>query len=275
MEERDTPKEEQKAAFPIWKRWAVAVLAVVFLGSATMLVHDLLQAETEQAANLELAQKVYHPPKHPPQSAEEAELEVDLEAENEAVLQSYRDIAAENDHMVGWLTMDGIPVDHPVMHTPQSPEYYLHRGFDRKYAASGCFFMDGACSIDGGNIIIYGHHMKNGSMFGQLKKYASEDFAKEHPILHFDTLEERREYQVIAAFYSKVYNQEDTGVFRYYRYTDLRDEATFEDYLKGIRRINLYKEPMEVSYGEDLLTLSTCSYQTRNGRFVVVAKRIS
>ena len=157
------------------------------------------------------------------------------------------------------------------MYTPSDTEYYLHRAFDGSYAASGSLFLGEGWTADANHAIVYGHNMKNGTMFGELDRYQSLEYARDHPDIRFDTLREERTYTVLAAFYSRAYGPGDTNAFRYYQYTDLSDEETFEEYLAQVRSAALYDTGAEVQFGDRLLTLTTCSYHRKNGRFVVVA----
>lgn len=178
----------------------------------------------------------------------------------------------QNKDLAGWIFAESIGVDYPVMYTPDNLEYYIHKGFDKAYAKSGCLFIGSDWSLDSDYTIIYGHHMKNGTMFGKLDSYASEAYAREHPAIYFDTLKEEGNYEVVTAFYTRVYNKQDEGVFRYYQYTDLPDQETFDEYFAEVRKIAIYDTGIDVQYGDKILVLSTCSYHTENGRFVVVAR---
>jgi sortase B len=180
-----------------------------------------------------------------------------------------------NPEFFGWLSIEGTGIDYPIMYSPDRPEYYINHAFDGSSSSSGVPFVDGNCSADGNHFLIYGHHMKNKTMFGQLPKYADQSYYEEHSVISFDTLCEQREYRVVAAFYSRVYGKKETGVFRYYEYTDLSDEETFNEYMEQIYAAAIYDTGIEVTYGEEQLVLSTCNYHTDNGRFVVVAKRVS
>ncbi len=184
------------------------------------------------------------------------------------------DVLYEQNHdLFGWVRIDETALNYPVMHTPDDPEHYLRRAFDGTYSASGVPFLDGECYEGCGNYIVYGHHMKNGSMFATLSDYADEAFWRAHPTVHFDTVAQPGEYQVLAAFYAKAHTVDETDVFRYYNYTDLTDEAVFDDYLRHVRAAALYDTGVTAEYGDQLLTLSTCSYHTADGRFVVVARQ--
>lgn len=261
----------------------------VFLFSGIMLVTTLVRSGQEEKALSELAARV---PERP--SARPAGTPVDgtdtrpgstgalpqddptlSTAPEEPEVSIYAPLAAENPDLFGWITIEGTGIDYPVMFTPEDPEYYLHRAFDKSYAYSGVPFLDAGCFDGCGNYLVYGHHMNNGTMFAKLLSYRNEDFWREHPIIQFDTLEEYGDYQVMAAFYSKAYLDTDENVFRYYRYTDLTQEETFNDYVNQVLRAALYDTGVRAQYGDQLLTLSTCSYHTLDGRFVVVAKKIS
>lgn len=159
------------------------------------------------------------------------------------------------------------------MHTPEEPEYYLRRDFEGAYSLRGVPFLDARCYDGCSNYIIYGHYMKDGTMFGSLQAYAKPAYCEAHPTITLNTATGCADYTVMAAFYSQVYSQEDSKVFRYYQYADLSNEADFAAYVKQVQKAALYDTGVNAQYGEQLLTLSTCSYHTDEGRFVVVAKK--
>ena len=178
----------------------------------------------------------------------------------------------QNNDLFGWLRIDETPINYPVMHTPDDPQYYLRRAFDKSSSQSGTPFLDAACHEGCGNYIIYGHHMKNETMFGTLPKYADKEYWEQHKTICFDTLYEHGEYEVIAAFYGKAIAEGGPG-FRYYQYTDLTDPAVFAEYMEQVKAAAAYDTGITAEYGDELITLSTCSYHTTDGRFVVVAKK--
>lgn len=110
-------------------------------------------------------------------------------------------------------------------------------------------------------------------MFKTLLSYTDKGFWKENPSIFFDTLYEEGVYEIIGAFYSKVYYQDETDVFRFYSYTNLADPELFSEYVANVKELSLYDTGITADYGDTLLTLVTCSYQTENGRFVVVARK--
>lgn len=192
------------------------------------------------------------------------------------ILSKYQKVYVRNQDLYGWISVDGLSLSYPVMYTPEDGEYYLRRNFEGETSHSGVPFVDGRCTPDGGNLILYGHNMKNGTMFSGLVGYADQSFWEEHPIIHFDTLYEMGEYEVFATFYSQVYLKGQEGKFRYYDYTDLRDPEVFSEFVDGVTALRLYDTGVSISYGDELITLITCSYtnQLENERFVVVARKI-
>jgi len=259
---------------PSRRRLALLLLAAVLLVSGGLLGRDLLRARGEREAYQALAQRV-HEMRRPSPAGEGREPFSELDAPREEALQEeapspYELLAQENPDLAGWLSIEDTAVDYPVMWTPSEPEYYLRRAFDKSRAVSGSLFIGEGCAPDGAHVIIYGHNMRDGSMFGSLSGYAEEDYAAAHPVIRFDTLTEAGEYRVLAAFYSHAYTPGEEG-FRYYQYTDLSRPEDFEAYVRQARESALYDTGTRAEYGGRLLTLSTCSYHRENGTFVVVA----
>lgn len=197
--------------------------------------------------------------------------EEDVELE---VLEEYQTLYQKNKSLIGWLKIDGTDIDYPVMQTTNN-EYYLDHNFDQEYDRNGSLFLDKDCSVvhRNTNLIIYGHHMRSGRMFGKLNKYSSEDYCKEHSTIQFDTIYEKGTYEVMYVFRSKIYN-EDEIVFKYYQFLDAASEKEFDSNMKEMAALSLYDTGVTASYGDELLTLSTCDNSEQDGRFVVVAKRI-
>lgn len=107
--------------------------------------------------------------------------------EQPAAERNIQALITENADCIGWLSIDGTNISYPVMHTPSDPQKYLRRSFYGQYSQSGVPFLDGRCSTNGGNLIIYGHNMKNGTMFSDLKKYLNTDFPNSHRTVKFET----------------------------------------------------------------------------------------
>lgn len=193
--------------------------------------------------------------------------------EKPVMLQQYVDLYEENNDLAGWLTIEGMKIDYPVMQSGDD-EYYLHHDFYGKDSKYGCLYVKEQADLDTGtNFIIYGHNMKDGSMFGDLDLYLKESFYKEHSTVSFDTLYEERTYEIIAVFCSQVYNADD-DVFKYYQFYEADTQEEFEDFYNNIKELSLYDTGVEAKAGDTFLTLSTCAYHVQDGRLVVVAKRV-
>lgn len=191
------------------------------------------------------------------------------------ILSEYQAIHAKNQKIIGWIKIEDTPIDYPVMQTVNN-EYYLNHDMNQKEDKNGCIFMDYQCDVVKGcdNIILYGHHMKSGKMFGTLNKYSQESYFDKHRIIEFDTIYEKGKYKVMYVFRSKVYSEEDVN-FKYYQFIDATTAKEFDSYMNEMASASLYDTGVTASFGDELLTLSTCDYQQKKGRFVVVAKKIS
>lgn len=190
------------------------------------------------------------------------------------VLDEYKNLYNSNKRLIGWLKIDDTKIDYPVMQTTNN-EYFLNHNFNQQSDRNGALFLDKDCDVltPSTNLIIYGHHMKSGNMFGTLDKYSSEEFYKEHPVIQFDSIYEKGTYEVMYVFRSKIYSEEDV-VFKYYQFIDAGSEQEFNSNMQEMASMSLYDTGVTASYGDHLLTLSTCDYYVDDGRFVVVAKRV-
>ena len=208
--------------------------------------------------------------------ATEPIIETTVPVETEPViLPELAEIYADNPDLVGWITIEGTVLDYPVMHTPENGEKYLYKNINGKFDANGLPFIKDGCSMDpeSDNIIIYGHNMKSGKMFASLMKYAKKDYWEEHPTIRFSTLYEEREYKIIAAFYDRVYYKYE-DCFKFYQFIDAKDEAHFEEAISYFKENAEYDTGVTAEYGDRLITLVTCAYHVKNGRFVVVAREV-
>lgn len=186
------------------------------------------------------------------------------------IFDKYRPLFEQNNDLVGWIRIDGTGIDYPVMQTPSNPDYYLKHSFEKTWSDYGVPYVDAGCTVGvSNNLIIYGHNMKNGTMFHDLVNYTKKDFYEAHPVICFDTVDAPGRYHVIAAFR---YNT-NKETFVYNEHTDM-DEAEFTEYVENCRARSIYDTGFTAEYGDQLITLSTCEYTYTNGRFVVVAKKI-
>lgn len=235
----------------------------------------VVREEAEQPAHEEESAGKTEPGPVMAQTTEETQPDTDEPAQKErTVLPQYKELAEMNPELLGWISIEGTNIDYPVMYSPDRPEFYLEHAFDGSDSGSGVPFIDFRCPEDGNYYLIYGHHMRNKTMFAQLLQYDKQRFYEEHPVLRFDTIYEEREYQVMAAFKSQLVGDE-TDVFRFYRYFDLSQKEVFDEYVQQVLALAKYDTGVRAEYGDELITLSTCSYHVDNGRFVLVAKRVA
>lgn len=159
-------------------------------------------------------------------------------AEQSATERNIQALITENADCIGWLSIDGTNISYPVMHTPSDPQKYLRRSFYGQYSQSGVPFLDGRCSTVGGNLIIYGHNMKNGTMFSDLKKYLNTDFLNSHRTVRLETAD---------------------GVFLF-TVTEVRRTNTADQWYNRI-----------TSEDGRQLILSTCYGSGKDGRLLIIA----
>ena len=202
---------------------------------------------------------------------------VHLDAAKEApdMLEQFNALYAKNRSIVGWITIDDTPIDYPVMQS-KNEEYYLNHNFEQDKDNNGSIFIDKDCSIwpRSQNIIIYGHNMKSGKMFGSLDEYKSSKYFEKHPIIKFDTLYEKGEYQVMYVF-NEVIHEESEVAFKYYQFIDANSAQEYMSAMKEMAAMSLYDTGVESYYGDSLITLSTCDYSAGSERFAVVAKKVN
>lgn len=186
------------------------------------------------------------------------------------VYDQYGALFEQNPDMIGWIAIEGTIINYPVMQTPDRPDFYLKRNFEKQHSDSGVPYAAEDCTIDpqSDNITIFGHHMKSGKMFAALENYKSETFYREYPFIRFDTRAGFGHYAILAVF--KV-NPAD---FQYILFVNAADEAVFDDYIRRCTELSFYDTGITAQYGDKLITLSTCEYSRQNNRLVVVAKKV-
>ncbi len=242
------------------------------LAGAAVRVRRAAQAEADldalRARSAALSQIVYIRPAGgaeataPPASEPPAKPSADPAAERIQGLQR------ENPELVGWLTMAGAGVDYPVMQSPARPNFYLDHNFAGEESKSGLPYIDEACDAAGVNRIVYGHNMKNGTMFGSLSRYLDADFFAANAAFTFDTASGRESYRVIAAYQAVI---DESAAFRFYTYTNVTDEESYITYVSNVIARSEYGAAQLPRWGQKLLTLVTCVRYHPDERLVIVA----
>ena len=191
------------------------------------------------------------------------------------VLKKYKDLYKQNKDLAGWLSIGGTVINYPVMQTgKKNPDFYLHNDFDKKESDHGTLFVDARNDIVNRdtNLIIYGHNMRDGTMFGGLKSFMDKDYFEKHQELVFDTIYEKAKYRIAAVCLSKV-NYQDDDTFRYYNFLNAESKEEFQAFLANIQQLTVFDQNIDISYGDELLTLSTCNSYVQDGRLFLIAKK--
>ena len=195
-----------------------------------------------------------------------------VQPQEPTMLARYEALYRENNDLVGWIKIDGTNINYPVVQSKDAPNFYLKHDFEKNYTDYGCPYAQQNCDVQApsDNVVLYGHNMKDGTMFCDLTNYKSESFWAQHRTIQFDTLTQKNEYTVIAAF-----KGEAAELFAYNAFVDAATPEEFDAYVAAVKELALYDTGISAAYGDKLITLSTCEYSFENGRMVVVAKRTS
>lgn len=252
--------------------------AVVFVVSTTYIVSYMIRSfrqgeEYNELSNLKESLQATQPTEQtrPTEGSTEPLPTAPTEP---TILPEYLPFYEMNNHMVGWIKIPGTKVDYPVVQSPESPDYYLKYTFNKQRSDWGAIYVREVCDVNApsDNLTIYGHHMKDGSMFTGLDNYKKQSFWEGHKTFTFDTLYEHHTYEIFAAFKTSA----DYGKgFYYHMFVDAGSEGEFNDFVSKVKSLSFYETGITPTYGDKLICLSTCEYTLGNGRFVVVGRRIS
>ncbi len=197
-----------------------------------------------------------------------------ITGEQAAVLPEFAELYLQNNDLIGWIQIPGTTISFPVMQTPDRPNYYLKKSFNHKFNERGCIYVKEDCDVytPSDNVVIYGHHFEDGSMFSPLLDYWDESFYPDHKYIYFDTLLERHTYEIVAVF--RTVAKIDEG-FRYHQFVNAATEAEFDAFMDTCKDLSLYDIETDAVYGDKLITLSTCDFSQSDGRMVIIAKRVA
>jgi sortase B len=188
------------------------------------------------------------------------------------VQESFKTLLAANPDTVGFLEIEGM-LSLPVVQRPNDNDYYLDHSFEGAEAQEGTLFLDGMNRLvpEDDCLIVYGHNMKNRTMFGRLSAYADISHLRQYPVVHFDTLYENRSYVAFAAFSASMKPGDS-------HYFDVRnfifDKDGFDNFVLKLKGRSVFSSPIEVLYGDHLLLLVTCDYSNREGRFILALRQL-
>ena len=252
-------------------RKSIFIVAVIaFITSAVILGQYLLKnAQSDQI--VENIADVY---KKVP-TAEE------IESLPDGYLKKFATLYAVNDEIKGWISIPNTKVDYPVVQPfgEDRQEYYLNHAFNQDYNTNGTPYLDYRATItrtvNSTNLVMYGHNIRGGRMFAEIIKYKDLAFYKENPVIDFDTVYEESKYKVIGAFITNNKPEHDDGqMFAYHNFIDAQSDEHFNWYIEEVRRRSLINTTVDVVPTDQLITLSTCTYEFDDARFVLVARKV-
>lgn len=278
----ETKVKSKKKTKKILYNVCLVILGLVFVGCAAYLIKYYLETKKYENRFDELEAMII-----PEEEIEEAVVDektddskpkkkqtIYVDIDGVLVQKKFEKLYRGNKDFVGWMKIAGTDINYPVMQSMYDEQYYINRDYDKNYSGAGSLFVDTSSDLESSdNIIIYGHNMESGKMFHELLKYDDEDYYKEHKYITFDTIHGNATYEVIAAFRSKIYYIESDD-FKYYEFFDAENEKEYNDYVNNVKALTPYNIPTTAKYGDQLITLSTCAYHTKNGRLAVVAKKL-
>lgn len=257
---------------------------VVCLFSALWICHDFLQGKSEEAAFSRLRISAVEQTAGETGAASGCGPVEKGKDSSDAVSLAHQKLLKEaagfltlkgkNHDYVGWIAIPGTSIDYPVMDRKDDPEYYLHRAFDGTKTSCGTPFLGEASDPDSTCMIIYGHHMKNGAVFGSLDAYRKKDYWNMHPEICFYINGEVWIYEIFAAVKTEISeNFQETENFPYYRYDGTLSEDESRKLCGWLIGHSEYDTGIIPENTDQIMMLSTCSYHAENGRFVVAARK--
>ena len=242
---------------------AAIVLCLLFAGTTAILVARFEKLRGEQTVFEKLAGEVEEV-RTREYSFTDHETRLKSTAEAKQILPEYNLLYQENTDLAGWVKIEGTRINYPVMSTPEEPEFYLHRDFYRQESYSGTPFIGQDYQAENLILMLFGHHMRNGTMFSDLMKYRDNLFWDNHRTIQFDTLYEKRKYEIFAVGYAPSASEAE----QYMRFYSFTGSSGYQEYIQLLKEEALYETGIWPERAP-LLLLITCSYQETDGRFFV------
>lgn len=237
------------------------LLSVVLILSGAMIWKELSSQQKEKDDFDTLAELVELPSAEPIDETASSSYETHEKAE---ILRDLSELFTQNGDCIGWLCIPDTAINYPVMHTPENPQKYLRRNFYGEYSQSGVPFLDYRCDLESDNLILYGHNMKNGTMFSELRCYTEQSFYYEHPTIELQTAGGAEKYTVFA-----VAAVQKTDAW--YSFILAADSADFREQIEMVMQKSLYDTGIIPVFGQQIITLSTCYGSGKDGRLLVAA----
>ncbi|MBC5788005.1 class B sortase [Clostridium facile] len=250
------------------RKIVLLVALIVFIGSA-IYIADYYWTRHKSDVLYDQVATLYDRDKDTTANADPEEEPVNLPPGYNA---KFADLYQINPDIKGYIEIQGTNLSFPVVQGKDNDEYLYHNIY-KKYDIYGVPFLDYRCTLEqdktSNNLLIYGHHMNGKRVFGQITNYKDLSFYQQHPIVNFDSVYEEADWKIISVFLA---DPEDQS-FQYQNFLDM-DEQTFNSYVQQVRDRSYFDADVDVQYGDQLLTLSTCSYEFTDARTVLVARKV-
>lgn len=254
-----TPNKRKTILYSVF-----ALFLIVFGISSYLLISNYMNKQRHEKEINELRQIIAAESPEAPLGAE------DIPAKAPQHKNSYDALYARNKDYIGWISVDGTELSYPLVQNKEDTDFYLDHNFLKNEDFYGTPYLDHRSNIydNFGNIVVYGHNMRNGKIFGTLGNYAAQQYYKEHPVIKVMTMDDTSEYEVVSYFTIAADDE-----FQYYNSIDLSNEETFNEFAKKAAELSIIKTESALKYGRQVLTLSTCDSYDYDKRLVLVAQK--
>lgn len=244
------------------KKVLYIILTIALIGTMLISAINIFKNLTEDKKQ----EKVYS------ELSKSISLENQQENNEKQQSEDYSNVFKLNTDMVAWLKIEGTNINYPVMQTPQKPDYYINKNFYKQPSSWGTPYMEEECDINSSsNLIIYGHHINNNKMFGELENYKDKKYYNAHKVIKLITQSEIRAYEIVTVFKTTVYEENE---FKYYEFINYKTQQQLNTFINQCESKAFYNTGVKCTEGDKLITLSTCEYSSKNGRLVVVARAL-
>ena len=204
-----------------------------------------------------------------------------VEGKDDTRMLQVNSLKEKNNEIIGWLEIEDTNISYPVLQSDNN-EYYLHHDYKGAEDVNGSIYLDYKSKIgETSNYMIYGHNNKNGIMFAQLEKFKDYKFYNKHKTIRFTTENSDDEYEIIAVLITDAQKDFLMGTkqetkdndFKYYSFENINNKDDFDFFVEKCKQQSIYEIDTTAEFGEQLITLSTCEYSTKEGRLGVIAKK--
>lgn len=246
-------------------RKLIFIVSILALIASSVYIVNYFRESNKQTGIVEDVRELYSKEKSSTQKNESG------------IFVSFEQIIAQNSDTKAWINIPSTKVDNPVVQSSDN-EYYLKRNFNKIKSRYGTLYFEAAATISpehtSQNLVIYGHEMRDGSMFGTLKKFKNVNFYKENPVFKMRTLYDDAKYKIFAIFITNASGEQNNGTVFEYRTPDFASQSDFLSFVAQVKERSIINTGVDVVAGDKIVTLSTCTGEFEDARLVVVARRV-